>query len=235
MSQDTPSMLATLRGARLFRGTEAAVLESLAREARLSSLREGERLWHAGQEARVFSVIQRGLVLIERSVNGREPAVLGIFGPRESVGTSAALGRTAYPADAIASSEQVRVVSIPGEAVLRAMELEPTLARSVQQALLEHTHALTTKIDIVSAGSVNARLATLLLHLSERFGDERDDGTVWIPLTLSRTCLGRLVSARVETVIRALGRMRKEGVLRLESDGIVLCDSAALQELARQA
>jgi CRP-like cAMP-binding protein len=228
------STLSALKGARLFRGVAPTLLEPLAGDAHALSLREGERLWRAGDDARAFTIIQRGLVQVERAVAGKEPAVLGIFGPSESVGDAAVLGRTVYPADAVAASERVQVISIPSELVFRAMEREPTLARSVQQALLDHTQALTAKIDIVSAGSVTARLATLLLHLSERFGDEQEDGSVRVPLALSRASLSRLVSARVETVIRALSSMRKANWLREEPGGIVLVDPAALRDAAER-
>lgn len=230
-SSDNP-LLAGLRGARLFRGLDARLVESLSRAAYALRLREGEHLWRAGQKAEAFTVIQRGLVQIERSVAGKEPAILGIFGPRESVGDAAALACSVYPADALAASAEVQIIRVPGEVLLRAMEEQPALARAVQLALLDHTQMLTAKIDIVSAGSVTARLATLLLHLSERFGDEQEDGVVRVPISLSRVALSRLISARVETVIRALSAMRREGVLRMSTEGVEIVRQEALRKKA---
>ena len=227
-------MLVSLRGARLFRGVDAGLVESLARAAYTLSVHEGEQLWRAGQKAEAFTVIQRGLVQIVRSVAGKEPAILGIFGPRESVGDAAALSGGAYPADAVAVSAEVRVIRVPADVMLRAMEAQPALARAVQFALLDHTQMLTAKIDIVSAGSVTARLSTLLLHLSERFGDEQEDSVTRVPISLSRVALSRLISARVETVIRALSAMRREGILRMGADGFEIVDQEAMRKRASE-
>jgi CRP-like cAMP-binding protein len=224
----------TLRGARLFRGVDPGTITTLADSAHNTTLKEGGQLWHAGDTAHHFTVIQRGLVQIERRMPSGEPAIVGVFGPRESVGDAAALAGAPYPAAAVAASERVEVVQIPRDVIVHAMQRDAALAGAVQTALLEHTQALTAKIDIVSAGSVPARLATLLLHLAERFGDETEDGLLAIPVSLSRVALSRLVSARVETVIRALSAWNKSGLVHTTDDGFEIGSPEELREVARQ-
>jgi CRP-like cAMP-binding protein len=223
-----------LRGARLFRGVDPDTVAALADAAHHTVLKEGEQLWHAGETAHHFSVIQRGLVQIERRMPSGEPAIVGVFGPRESVGDSAALAGAPYPAAAVAASERVEVLRVPRDAVVHAMQRDPGLANAVQMALLEHTRALTAKIDIVSAGSVPARLATLLLHLGERFGDETEEGTLTIPVSLSRVAMSRLVSARVETVIRAFSAWNKSGMVQTTDAGFQIRHPEELREVARR-
>jgi CRP-like cAMP-binding protein len=224
---------ATLRGSHLFHGVDEPALLELARAARGGSHKEGDFLWRAGQQAAAFTVIQRGLVQIERRAPSGEPSVVGIFGPRESIGDTAALEQGSYPADAVAVTD-VEVLRIPASLVLGAMEREPTLSRAVQTSLLQHTRALVAKIDIVSAGSVAARLATLLLHLYERFGDDDEQGMAVVPIPVSRTALARLVAARTETVIRALSSLLKGGVLATVPDGFAIPDLERLRAVARE-
>jgi CRP-like cAMP-binding protein len=227
------ALVSSLRGARLLRGVDEAVLRELADAGSLARLLEGTHLWRAGQRAESFTIIVRGLVQIERRTASGEPAVVGIFGPRESVGDSAALARDDYPADAVAITD-VEVVRLPAELVLARMARDPELGKAVQTALLDHTRALVAKIDIVSAGSVTARLATLLLHLYERFGDEDESGTSTVAIPISRTGLARLVSARPETVIRALSSLVKAQVLAPLADGFAIPDLDRLRALARE-
>ncbi len=236
MSELAPShgTQATLRGSRLFRGADPSTLAILAEAAHNTRLKEGTNLWHAGETAVHFTLIQRGFMQIERRMPSGEPAVVGVFGPRESIGDAAALVGAPYPACAVAASERVEVVRIPRDLVLHTMQRTPAVAHAVQTALLEHTRALTAKIDIVSAGSVPARLATLLLHLGERFGDEMESGALAIPVSLSRIALSRLVSARVETVIRALSVWNKSGLVRTVEDGFEVAHPEELREIARQ-
>jgi CRP/FNR family transcriptional regulator, nitrogen oxide reductase regulator len=233
MMEASERVRATLRGSRLFRGVQAPFIDALSRTATLVEAREGQHVWHAGQAAQSFTVIARGLLQIQRPTPSGEPAVLGVFGPHESVGDSAALERTPYPADAVAVTD-LTVVRVDAELVITSMAYDPLLAHAMQKALFDHTRALFTKIDIVSAGSVSARLATLLLHLHERFGDEDEHGLSSLPLPLSRTALSRLVSARSETVIRLLSSLQREGVLVAKPDGFDIPDLERLRELTRQ-
>lgn len=230
---DSAALSARLRASKLFHGLGESWLARLAGESRFVRLDEGEYLWRAGDEATHFVIIQRGLVQIVQPTAGGEDALLALFGPRESVGDSAVLERGRYPADAVAASETVEVLRVRAEPVLAALSRDPELSRALNRALLDHTRALRAKITVMSAGSVPQRLATLLLHLADRFGDEDEDGVVGIPVPLSRAALSRLVGARVETVIRIVSRWQKDGVLTTTKDGFEVESLARLETLAR--
>ena len=79
-----------------------------------------------------------------------------------------------------------------------------------------------SKVEILSAGSVESRMAALLLDLSRRFGDDFDDGSVSIPIALSRQELASLVSTSFETAIRVMSKWQKKGVLETRPDGFVI-------------
>ncbi len=218
-----------MAGLPVFRPLTDEERERLAQVASVRRLRADEHLWRAGDEASAMTVVLRGLLEIRRPAPGGEEALLALFGPREPVGLTAVLERGAYPADAIALSDEVEVLRVPAAAFHDAMDRSPTLARAVQGALIEHSHALRAKIDVLSAGPVPRRLAALLLHLAERFGDEDEQGAVRIPVALSRTRLAHLVAARVETIIRTASRWQKAGWLETGPDGFVVRDPAELR------
>jgi len=215
-------LAARLKVSRLFASLEESWLERFAQQASLRRLDEADYLWRAGDAASAFTIIQRGLVQIVRTAPGGERATLGIFGPRESVGDVAVLDARPYPADAIAASTTVEVLLLPATPVLTACSSDPALGRAMQRSLLDHTHALCSKIDILSAGGVPARLATLLKYLTDRFGDELEDGSTFVPVPLSRASLASLVSARVETVIRTMSQWQKDDLVRSSADGFAL-------------
>lgn len=148
------------------------------------------------------------------------------------MGDAAAVELAHYPAEALAATE-VAVVRIPAQLVVERAQHEPTLSHALSHAPLEHTRALVAKIDVVSAGSVTARLATVLLQLYERFGDENEQGVAEVAVPLSRTALARLVSARTETVIRALSSLQRSGALRTLPHGFAVPDRARLERIAR--
>lgn len=220
-----------LRAAACFGVLGADDAAKLARESSLRRLDEGERLWRVGSPGAGFALVQEGLVLISAPRADGDRAVFGLFGPGECVGIAAALDGSAYPADAIAFTKHLEVLWVPAPALRLLASASPGVARAIQQALLAHTSALRIKIEILSAGKVPARIASLLLHLAERFGAPapRGGGTRF-DLPISRQSLAQLVSARTETVIRILGAWKRAGVVESDARGFTLRDLDALRE-----
>jgi CRP-like cAMP-binding protein len=220
-----------LKASLLFRGVGESTLRSFAAVATKGRYEAGESIWRQGDQATAFVIVTRGLVEIERRGSDGTRDILAIFGPRESIGDAAALSASCYPAEALALGE-VEVVRVPAAPVVGAMQREPEVAVALNRALLEHTRALREKIAIMTAGAVPRRLATVLLHLADRFGDERSDGVIAVPVVLSRAGLARLVGATLETTIRTMSRWQKAGLVKTTSEGFVLMRIETLEELA---
>lgn len=218
----------------LFAGLDDAVRADLARVAVRRALAAGDRLWRAGDDATHFTLILSGLVKIVRAAADGSETIVALFGPRESIGEPAVLDRGTYPAGAVAASD-AEVLRVDAAPVLGAMDRDPSVARAMNRALLEHTRALQEKIRILSAGTVPMRLATLFLHLAERFGDETPEGTTVVHVRLARAELAEIVGATVETTIRALSRWQKAGYFATTPDGFVLKDTAALVAITKGA
>ena len=225
----SPTMLVTLRSLALLRGLGDGALEGLARVSHKRSLERGEPLFRVGERALEATLITSGLVKVVRFLPDGSEAILGLFGPREAVGLVAVLQQRPYPATAIALTDRVTVVCIRAPEMLEAMAHEPALALSLNGALVSQAQILRTKIDVMSAGAVSQRLASLLASLAERFGDELDDGTTFLPVVLSRGELSSLVGARVETTIRVLSAWRKQDLVSTTRDGFSIRDLRRLQ------
>ena len=63
---------------------------------------------------------------------------------------------------------------------------------------------------------------------------EDEAGVSTVPIPISRTGLARLVSARPETVIRALAALLKDGTLRTVPDGFAIPELERLRSVARE-
>lgn len=211
-----------------------AVVEQLAASARLRELRAGEHLWREGDLASGFHVIGQGLITVRRSLASGAEVIVAIFGARENVGDTAVVESACYPADAVVTSETATVIRLDAQLVRKCSARCPELAAALQQALCRHAAALRTKVDILAAGTVRARLANLFLHLAARFGEVLADGTVVVPVALPRTTLASLVSARTETVIRALRPWETSGLVVTRDGAFLLSDTAALAAYAAE-
>lgn len=206
-------------------------LAELSAIATTTQLRRGEFLWRAGDVLPNLIVVQKGLVkLVRHTCRGR--AICGLFGPGETVDDLALVRGVPCPTDAITVSETVTVVSVPRNEVLKAFERDPRLFLALACSVEQKVESLFDKIDVLSAGSVEARLATLLLKLNDRFGDDFDDGTSEIPVALSRRDLAELVATSFETAIRIMSRWEREGLLETTRRGFTLRDVTRLTALS---
>jgi CRP-like cAMP-binding protein len=223
-----------LQVSQLFSSLDAELVASLARASVRSHYERGDYLWRAKSPATHFTIIASGLVKIARTAADGSEVIVALFGPRESIGDVAVLQSKPYPADAVAVSDSVDVLRIDAPVVQAAMATHPSLLAAMNASLIEHTQALQEKIRIMSAGTVPKRLATLLLHLASRFGDELEDGTTFIPLVLSRTECARLIGATVETTIRTFSRWQHDALVDTTPEGFALRDVKRLEQVTAE-
>lgn len=219
----------SLKGMPIFHGVGDRQLGALASVGHRKTIARGQALFRAGDAADCVVILTRGLVKVVRQPSDGSENILGLFGPRDAVGLIAVISRRPYPATAIALTEQVEAVCLPAGAVLDAMKQDAGLAMSVNQSLTQQATVLRSKIDVMGAGQVAQRLASVLVSLAERFGDEQEDGTTLVPVVLTRGELSSLVGARVETTIRVLSAWRKQGLLETTKSGFLLRDPSALE------
>jgi CRP/FNR family transcriptional regulator, nitrogen oxide reductase regulator len=219
----TQPLEATIRASQLFAGVSPRSLSIIAGAAQRRVLSRGERIWEAGQTATHFTLVASGLVKILRRGADRGEFIVAV------------IGRASYPAACECASDRLSVLRIEAPPVLALMEADESVGAAARRGLLAHTRALQEKIDVMSAGSVPRRLARLLLGLAERFGDEREEGGTFVPLTLTRSELACLVGARVETTIRTLSRWQREGAISCTKDGFVILSPSLLSASASAA
>lgn len=216
-----------------FAGLDRALLELLARDALSRRFAAGERIWRAGEDAAHFVAIEEGLVELEQVTPGGEAMMMGLFGRGDTLCIMPALKGRPYPADAVALTESVCALLVPGRAVFDVLDSHPALERALSRALIAHAELLHAKIGIVSAGSVPRRLAALFLYLGQRFGRREPGGELHLELALTRERIGQLVGARTETVIRVLSRWQKAGWLRSGTHGFELLRPEMLDKVTK--
>ncbi len=203
--------MSDLQAVDVFREAGAATLEALAAANHPRTYGEREPIWAEGDLADHLCLVRGGLLqVLKRNAEG-DGLGLAIFGPGDVVGLLAVLDECPYPADAISLTRGARVDRFDARVVRRLAQTDPGLNRGFTRALVTHTRHLQAKIDLLSAGNVDHRLAALMLHLSDRFGEPQAAGRVTIRVKLTRRVLAELVGVRIETVIRTLSEWSAAG------------------------
>lgn len=223
------NLVSFLKTTTLFGDLDEETLRSVSRLARITSLKAGQPIWTAGDKAKDYTVIKRGVVQICRTTRFDEICTLALFGARESIGIHAVLGPRIYPANAVILTNAAEVCQFDAAALDQLMANNLTFSRNQSMTLVNMYFALQDKIDVMAAGTVPERLFELFEYLAKRFGDEDEEGKIIIPIRLSRNHLANMVSARIETVIRVLSTWQKQRILVSQELGFVW-DRTALQE-----
>jgi len=131
----------------------------------------------------------------------------------------------------IARQYQVHVLAIHSLDKVGLNARHPDLGNLRDSGQLAYDPDLVTllKREDLNGDKLRQNVATLLVKLYDQFGDDFDDDTSRIPVTLSRRELADLVSTSFETTIRVMSRWDREGVLETTPDGFTIHDLGALQ------
>lgn len=208
-------------------------LSRLAETALSKQVLRGDCVWHAGDAARTFALVISGVMKLTAPTSSRG-TILDLFGPGELVGLPAALRGAPYLGNLSPLTPRAEVLLVSADAMLAAMRSDAGVAIAFSAAAFDFVSMLGRKINVLSAGAVPQRIATLLLALADRFGDSADDGLEeHVPVSLSREELSLSIDAALETAIRGIRRFESEGWVETTEDGFILRDRARLTEIAR--
>jgi CRP/FNR family transcriptional regulator len=201
----------------------------VAQQARVRTVGVRERVWMEGEAADEFVFVARGRVKLAKAHETGRDAMLDACAPGSLLCALPAQDDACLCCDGVAMEDETVVVSVPRRVVFEMLERCPAAVRPFVQALALRTTGSCRRIEELSSGSVERRLGNLLLRLAEQVGLRRDGSSVFVPVRLSRQDLADLVGTTIETAIRVMSRLGREGLVSTERDGFTIPDVAALR------
>lgn len=206
-------------------------LADLAQRARATSFVKGAVIYRRGDEADHMMVILAGRVKISNVTDDAREVVLNFLGEGDLTGELAALDGNPRSADATAL-ENTEV------AILYRRDFIPVLERN-PAALLEIIRLLSEKLRMTSNMVEHSQLqmsgkaAHGLLRLASTHGRRTAEG-ILLDLKLSQRDLGGYLGLSRENTSRELGRLRDQGLIKIDGSRIVIVDADQLQGWAEQ-
>lgn len=158
-------------------------------------------------------------------------SLLAILGPSDVFGELALLDpgpRTST----VTTITAVRAATMTRAALLSWMRQEPRAAEQMLRVLARRLRRTDNKLCDQTFNDVPGRLATLLLDLTNRFG-ESDNGTLRIDHQLNQNELAQLAGSTRESANKALASFVDRGWIRIQGKAISIVDPAALAKRAR--
>lgn len=217
----------------LFRALPAEDRERLRPYTELRRLARGERVWRQGDPTASFAFAVRGrFKLVKTSESGRE-TILELCEPGELLCANAVCSFAPYCCAAAAIEDDAEVAVVPRRDVLQLLERSPAAAAAFLREVTGRGMQLCERVEQLSMGLVERRIALLLLRLTDQVGVPRNEEGIWIPIELSRQDLADLCGTTIETAIRTMTRLGREGVVRSAARGFVIADRPSLERIAR--
>ena len=125
-------------------------------------MEKGEYLFHEGDPAQGFYVVQRGAVNVHRVNAAGKEQVIHVFRTGESFAEATFATRQGYPADARAL-EPTQVLLVQKEGILALLKRQPDLALRMLVSMSSHLRVLVGQLEDLTLKDVETRLANWLI------------------------------------------------------------------------
>lgn len=218
------AIAATLRSCQLFNGLPPTDLETIASFAVLRNVDKDAYLFHEGDAAEGFYVVQKGAINVHRvSPTGKEQ-VIHVFRPGESLAEAALASQHGYPANGRAV-EASAVVVVPKAPFLALLTRRPDLGLRMLGSMSQHLRVLVGLVDDLTLKDVETRFLNWLLKRCGR--DTR--GAAKIELKSTKRVLAAELGTSSETLSRTFAKLRDEGLLTVRGSTVQIHDVVALE------
>ena len=194
---------------------------------------EDEPIFWEGDPAEWLVIVVEGRVkMVKHSESGRE-TILATFGPGQVVGEVGVLIGDVYPASAQAIEPSV-TVSLRRAEYIDLVRTYPDLAWALLQELGRRLQNAHETIRSMAVEKVERRVARVLLRLASTAGERTAGGAVRITVPLSRQEIADMAGTVLETAIRTISKLQKQGLVDTRAGHIVILKPHQLVAIAEE-
>lgn len=199
---------------RLFVDVDETIVADLERASTVRFLDPHSYLFDQYSEARGVYVLERGVIMIERSSAAGRRQILGFSFPGDFVG----LTHNDFFEYSVQSLTQAEVREFPMREFMRLSDSSPALKSNVNRiGGSVFSHAI-DQVFALGQKKAHERVCYLLLEIRNRKVGP-DDNIVELPMT--RQDIADYLGLTMETVSRAIRRLRNDGVIDIENNQTV--------------
>jgi CRP-like cAMP-binding protein len=208
-----PLRMQVLGRVALFADLSQQQLEDIDRRMVSLSWAAGDPLFTAGESADHLYVLVAGQAKLSQPTPGGQEVVVDLLTPGDLFGALSILGQPVYPETAWALTTTC-ALRIDPQSFREILAEHPAVALRVLNDVAGRLAQARSDVGQQSTSTVAQRVATTLLRLADKLGQERSGnrGTL-LQIPLSRADLAGMVGSTTESVSRVMSRLRKEGII----------------------
>jgi len=221
--------IAVLRNIPLFREFEDAQLQQIAQTAAVRNYHKHEFVVREGDPGGTFYIILEGSVAVTRIASDGRETILSILKGNDFFGEMSLFDSSLRSAS-IKTLTDVTVGVIEEKEFLDMLDRTPKIGRYLVTALSQRLRAANQLIAATTSQDIRARLASLLLNLTQSFGEKVENGTK-ITLRLTNQEMANMIGTTRETVNRTLNRFWDERLIDMRTSHVVVVEPDKLRSL----
>jgi len=224
------ALVNTLRSCQLFAGVPGPDLEKIAACTVVKSLEKGDYLFHEGDPASGFYIVQRGAVNVHRVTATGKEQIIHVFRVGESFAEVALATESGYPADARAL-EPTQVLLVQKAGILELLRRQPELALRMLGSMSSHLRVLVGQLEDLTLKDVETRLANWLVKRCPR---PATNHPVRIQLAGTKRILAAELGTVSETFSRTLAKFREQELINVKGRILTVLSPRKLEQLLRR-
>lgn len=219
-----------IAGLPLFQGVSPADLDRVLGSARPQHFPKGKAIFEEGGDARAFFLLLDGHVRVVKSTPEGQEVIVRYISPGELLGIAQAIGRTTYPANAIAAADCMVLAwasALWTEFVTTIPAFGPN-AYKIVGGRLQEAHE---RVVEMATEQVDRRVARALLKLIGQSGRKTEEGML-IDFPISRQDIAEMTGTTLHTVSRLMAAWEDKGVVRSGRQKVTVTDPDRLLRMA---
>ena len=213
-----------------FAGLSAGDLDAVLALARSARFAKDTEVFSQDQEAQQFFLLLSGHIRVVRTTPDGEQVIARYINEGELFGIAVAMGRTTYPASAVAAVDCI-VLSWPNAAWQDLQTRFPSFGANAYQTIGNRLQDTQARVVEMSTQQVEQRIASAVLRLVSQSGRKTPEG-IEIGFPITRQDLAEMTGSTLHTVSRLMSAWEDEGIVRSGRQKVIVVDPHALMLVA---
>jgi len=206
-------------------------LNEMDKQGIVCHYKKKQRIFYQGEPCLGLFILCSGQVKLTRANRFGREQITGIIDPpglleEKDLFTTERHGVSAEAID------DVTVTFLKKEVLLNLFKKNPETALTMIVKLAQELEGAQDRIEAMTFKDGRRRLAELLLKLADQYGCIGADG-ILLNLKLTRAEIAEMMGTTQETAIRLLSRLKKEKLIKDDTQGILILNQGRLKQIAQ--
>jgi len=191
----------------------------------------GATIFSEGEPVKGIYEIYSGKIKVVSSYGTKMERIVSLATVEQMLGYQGLGGDMIYPVTAI-TLEESQVTFIPLDIFYKAVKANPEMALYLVKFYADQLKAVEIRMKQNSEMTVKEKVVVAILTIIKSFGFNKQD-TSLLSYTPSRKDIASLSDTTYESVIRVLGSLERDNIIKLEGKAIRIIDILTLQRIGK--